>query len=438
MTRFKQLAPLLHTKLGERVVRQFLTIGSLRLVTGATQFAVIIFLATILSLDELGQYSLAVIYLTYAIQLTGLNLHTYALRDQATVSRDKWPALLQQQWIFLAISTTAVVALISMLQCSQVLQLPTLPYFSALLFLGALNTQNENFLVGASRPISSAISLLLRASWIYAVILLNLGLSRPMTLQAILSMWTCAEILGLLFSLTLLARARLLPTRWYGINKNWLLKGLRVGTHYTVLGLLLIVSFSVQRVALGHLLDGQAVGIFHFFFVISVFGPNLLEASLFAIYLPRLIANSASRNLPSLQLPSRLSLALLAGGGAIGLAVLYAILPVFTRILGKPELLEYSSLFAFTATYALLYTVARAFHYSLYAAQADRWLLKVNAMVCFIACTTSFVFVSYFGLQGAGWSLLLSGFSLLAGNCVPFFNTSVRESVIGKNTHSPK
>jgi O-antigen/teichoic acid export membrane protein len=259
-----------------------------------------------------------------------------------------------------------------------------------------------------------------------------------MTLQAILSMWACAEVLGFLFTAILLARARLLPTRWYGIDRNWLLKGLRVGTHYTALGLLLIVSFSVQRVALGHLLDGQAVGIFHFFFVISVFGPNLLEASLFAIYLPRLIANSASRKRPALQFPSRLSLALLAGGGAVGLAVLYAILPIFTRMLGKPELLAYGSLFAFTATYALLYTVARAFHYSLYAAQADRWLLKVNAAVCSIACVTSFVFVSYFGLQGAGWSLLLSGFLLLAGNCLPFLSESVRDSVIGKNSGFPK
>lgn len=406
-------------------MKQFFLTGVLRLVTGLGQFAVVIFLTASLSLENLGTYSLLVIYLTYAAQVAGLNFYTYVLREQAVVGRAGWSGLLQRQWVFLAISTTLVCLAIACLEGMGVLRLPAIGWFVPLLALSVLNAQHENFLIGAGWPVEAAVSLLIRTSWIYAVILLNFVTSR-ISFDLVLAAWLLAELIGAVFTLSIFAQRGLLTWRWLGLDINWLLRGIKVGFHYTILGVFLIASFSIQRVVLGHLDGDAAVGIFHFFYIISVFGPNLLEASLFAVLLPKLIARSRAQSSATLLFPAPWTFALLGGLGAAGLTVLYFLLPFFIHLLGKSELIPYLDIFPITAAYAILYTVARVFHYSLYAANADRWLLFLYGGTCAVACVASIALVMKFGVDGAAWALFAAGVTLLAGSSLPFLSKRMK------------
>lgn len=414
-------------------MRHFLIIGLLRLLTGMAQFAAIVLLTATLSLGELGTYSLLVIFLTYAAQLAGLNLNTFVLREQGTTPRSEWPALLQRQWTFLAVSTTIVSLSIAALHWSGLLQVPTIGWFLVLLTLTTFNMQHESFLLGAGRATSAAFNLLFRTGWVYILAIINWLHPGEVSLETVLIGWTLAELLGCCVVVAILARDQLLPSSPFMLDRKWLKHGLGIGAQYTVLGLFLIVSFSVQRVVIGGVEGAAAVGIFHFFYATSVFGPNLLEASLFAILLPKLIARA--KNLPAgeLGMPPLWSFALLGGLGLVGLSVLYFLLPLGIGLLGKAELTSHMGLFPLTAGYAIFYTLARVFHYGLYSANADRWLLGVNAVACVVACATSFAFIGGAGITGGGWSLLLTGMVLLAGNSLPYWSETIRRIALARH-----
>src|SRR5690349_704361 len=110
-------------------MKRFIVIGLLRLLTGLAQFSVVIMLTASLSLENLGTYSLLVIFLTYSVQLAGLNFYTYTLREQAVVGRAGWPALLQRQFIFLTASTLTLCVLLVALQGLEAIEVPALQWF---------------------------------------------------------------------------------------------------------------------------------------------------------------------------------------------------------------------------------------------------------------------------------------------------------------------
>lgn len=414
-------------------MKRFLLIGLLRLLTGLAQFSAVMLLAASLSLESLGTYSLLAIFLTYAVQLGGLNFYTYTLREQAVVGRDGWPAILQRQFVFLAASTLTFCVLIIALQGLRIVQLPALEWFLPLVVLTVFNTQHENFLVGAGWPVAAALNLFIRTCWVYGLAVVNIMAPDLITLGSVLSAWTLSELVGAAFILAILMRRRLLPLRWFGLDLKWLKSGLGVGLGYTALGLLLIVSFSIQRVVLAGVEGDAAVGVFHFFFVVSVFGPNLLEASLFAILLPKLVARARAEGGATLPFPEILPFTVLGLLGACGLVVLYFLMPFLIEMLGKQELAQYMGVLPITAMYAMLYTIARIFHYNLYAANADRWLLMVNAVTCATACVTSLVLVMAFGINGAAWALLATGATLLIGNSLPFISHTARKIALHRS-----
>lgn len=413
-------------------MKQFLVIGILRLVTGVAQFAVIVLLTAVLSLQELGTYSLLVIFLTYASQVASLSFSTFVLRELGATERAEWPGLLQRQGIFLVGSTALVSVFVVLGQLLGVVQTPSIVWFAILLALTVFNTQHESFLIGAGKAVPAALNLLIRTCWIYCVGIITLTGWVVLDLDIVLMSWVCAELSGAFFVGVTLWRADMLPRRWMGFDAAWVRRGIGVGIQYTLLGLCIIVSSSIQRVMLNYMVDAEAVGIFHFYYVVSVFGPNLLEASLFAILLPKLIATARIRD-RDLRLPPIWSFGLLAGLGTAGLLILFFLLPIFMQTLGKPELASHIDLFMFTAGYAIIYTVARVFHYGLYSAKADWWLLLVNGIACAVACLSSLLFIYQAGLNGAAYSLLLTGICLLIGNCLPYWNSALRHKVLARS-----
>lgn len=401
-------------------MKAFLTIGLLRLVTGFGQFAVVLFLAVALSIADLGAYSLLVIFVGYGTQVAGLAFYAYVTREIVLSARENWPGILFQKWAFLLSSTTLVALAIFVAEALGLVAIPGLGIFVALLALSVFNTQHENLLIAIGRPLGAALNLLVRTSWIYALILAHLLAGSSIQLEHVYLAWIAAEALAALFVLANLWRERILPTRRYPLDVPWLKRGVRVGAQFAIMGLLLLVTVTVQRVVLGGVEDATLVGIMHFFFVISTFGPNLLEASLYAVILPRLITSAKVAGNP-LALPPLWIFALLPGCGVLGLAVLYMILPFALPLIGKPELTIHMSIFWFTAAYALLYTTARIFHYTLYAAGEDQWLLSAYAVACAAATGSSIVLVKADGLNGALWSLVIAGATLLLVLVLPFF-----------------
>lgn len=411
--------------------RQFIVIGLLRLVTGMAQFGVILFLAAALSLTSLGVYAFFTVFLGYFSQVAGFNFNTYLQREQGCNPVEAWPGLLMQQWRFLGCSLGLALVGVVPLFYFDFLAIGYAPYFLGILVLTVLNAQCENFMVGAGRPVSATCNLLLRSVWIAPLFAFGWRQPGSLTLHAVFGAWMLAELVALVVLLVRMGLLGYLPRRWYPTDAAWIRAGVKVGAQYTVWALLLLLTVSIQRVVLSRSHTEEDVGIFHFFYVISVFLPNLLEASLYAILLPKLIAGHHAGG-GHAGFPPRLPFAVLVGGGGLGLLVVWLLLPFGLALLQKRELLQHQHLFVYTAIYALLYTTARIFHYQLYVSHRDRALGLAYLRAALVAGVASLVLIPAYGLDGAAISLVISGLAL-AGSCAwPYLSAKPALSVAGR------
>jgi O-antigen/teichoic acid export membrane protein len=406
-------------------VGRFGLLGGLRLAAGVLQFSIVLYIAGYLSLEDLGEYSVFVIVLGYFSQLAGFSFSTFLIRELGAYSRDTWPVLFMQQLRFLSASYLMALAIAMFVIALGLGPDANVGVFGALLFLALLNSAFENYLVGAGYPLPAALNVLLRAGWILPLACGSLlGWVEP-RLESVLLIWTAGESIAAAAVLLQIRRKDLLPMTFYPTDRAWIARGCRVGLRHTTLAILLLVTMSIQRVVLGRFHPEDQVGIFHFYFVIAVFIPNLLEASLYALILPRLIKEHQHEDGSRLRFPDPKLFLFLIGAGGAGLLVVAGLLPQFLPLLGKAELLGYRYLLFFTAPYALMYTSARVFHYQLYASHRDGALVRACGVACAVACAASFILIPRYGLDGAAASLVASGTALVVALATPFVVSQV-------------
>lgn len=401
-------------------IRSFLIIAVLRLLTGITQFTLILLLASSLSLEDFGVYTMFTIYASYFALLAGFNFHTYTIREMGRVDRECWPNLFVQSGYFIFFNGCFVILLAMLLYCLKVVYQEVLLFFLLILIFTTINNQVENFLVGAGYPTHSALSIFIKVLWILPLLLLVKVYKFDLSLSSVFLAWIVSEFFALIYLAIVLYYLRLTPSVTISINYSWIIKGWKVGLRYTFLGLLLTAAITIQRVILGETHSKEDVGVFQIFFTITVFLPNLIESSVFAVLLPKLIKKSNEAGAGVILVPRYiLSLFLLAAVSTC-LIVVYMMLPFILSIFGKKELTEYKSVFVYIAIYSLLYFSSRLFHYQLYSASKDRILIYVNIVSFSVALLSSILFIPPFGIMGAAYSLVMTGLTMLVLCSLPF------------------
>lgn len=394
--------------------------GGLRLAAGVCQFSTVLYITGLLTLSDLGVYSLFVIVLGYASQLAGFSFSTFLIRELGAHPPSMWPVLLAQQLRFLAGSYLLAAAVAAAAIALGVATPGLVAAFGILLLLTLANSAFENYMVGAGHPLPAALNVLLRALWIVPLVALSMSGWLEPSLPAVLLVWMAGELCAVLAIGLQIRRRGLFPELWHPADRAWIRRGLVVGARHTLLALLLLVTISVQRVVLGQFHTSDQVGIFHFFFAISVFIPNLLEASAYALLLPRIIQRHHVAGRGQLFAPDPRVLLSLVGVGGVGIVVVAFLLPHLLPLLGKSELAEYRYLLWFTGPYALMYTSARVFHYQLYAGHRDQTLIKVCGVACAVACVASVGLIPGYGLPGAALALVVAGVAMVSSFAAPF------------------
>ncbi len=407
---------------GNGNIRAFFVIALLRLLTGIAQFTLILLLASNLSLEEYGIYTMFTIYASYFALLAGFNFHTYTIREMGRVDRECWPNLLAQSGYFIFVNGCFVILLAISLYYLKFVYQEVFLFFILILIFTTINNQVENFLVGAGYPTHSAVNIFIRVLWILPLLLLVQGCKFDLSLSSVFLAWIASEFFALIYLAIVLYYLKLTPLVPVSLNYSWIIKGWKVGSRYTFLGLLLTAAITIQRVILGETHSKEDVGVFQIFFTITVFLPNLIESSIFAVLLPKLIKESNEAGAGVILLPRyTLALFLLAVISMV-LIVIYLTLPFVLSIFGKNELTEYKSVFVYMALYSLLYFSSRLFHYQLYSASKDRILINVNIASFSVALLSSILFIPPFGIMGAAYSLVMTGLTMLVMCSLPFLS----------------
>lgn len=400
---------------------KFMSIAFIRTLVGFAQFSILIFLVAELPLGDVGKYTIFSIFVSYGTLLLGFNFHTFVARELVHYERQSWSHLLNQNLQFLLINSLLTFPFLFFLFQLNVLPKENAIFFLTILALSATNNQIENFLIASGNPLTSTFNVFLRSIWILPLFLISKFHYIKIEIINVFQVWLIFEAIGLIYALIMLKNLSFISFAMQNINVRWIRKGLAIGFKYTLLGLMLLMTFTIQRLVLAQTYTEEHVGIFQFFFSIAVFFPNLVEASVFSIVLPKIIRESLSPAGNILELPNfKLFFGLLIGIGS-GLVIIYLLLPTALTILNKPQLIIHQHLFAYISIYSILYFISRFFHYHLYAANKDKSLSILNTIALLTSFFSSLLLIPKLGLIGAAISLVITGLVMATTFGYPFF-----------------
>lgn len=405
---------------------KFMSIAFIRTLVGFAQFSILIFLVAELPLGDVGEYTIFSIFVSYGTLLLGFNFHTFVARELAHYERQSWSHLLNQNLLFLLINGILVFSFLFFLFQLDILPKEYANFFLTILALSATNNQIENFLIASGNPLTSTFNVFLRSIWILPLFLINKLQYINIELVNVFQVWLIFEAIGLIYALIILKNLSFISFTAQNFDIKWIRKGLAIGFKYTLLGLMLLMTFTIQRLVLAQTHTEEHVGIFQFFFSIAVFFPNLVESSVFSMLLPKIIRESLSTAGNILAPPNfKLFFGLLMGIGS-GLVIIYLLLPTALTILNKPQLIIHQHLFAYISTYSILYFISRFFHYHLYAANKDKSLSILNIVALLTSLFSSLLLIPKLGLIGAAISLVITGLVMAITFGFPFFQKHVR------------
>ena len=410
---------LTHQIFRSKTVRNIFVILFLRLLAGTFQFLIIILLASKLSNEDFGIYTVFAIYINYLILLAGFNFHTYTTRELGTHERQHWPKLLMQNAKFLMVNGIMVIFIAIFIHYANLLNFNGLIFFLCILVFGSINNQIENFLLGAGYPIQSAVNILLRALWIGPLFLLNLVFDITLSLYIVFTFWLLSEMISVCYMINSLRKYKFLKVT--GVKNHYnIIKGWSVGARYTFMGLLLTLAITMQRIILGETHSMENVGVFQFYYAMAVFLPNMIEAAVFAVLLPKLIRESLSEGLNKLLQPRYGISIILVITVMVCLYIVSLFLPQIILLVDKNNFSESKEIFTLICIYSILYFISRLFHYQLYSANKDVFLTYANIIVFSAAFISSIYLIPLFGITGAAYSLILSSFTMVLAYSFPF------------------
>jgi O-antigen/teichoic acid export membrane protein len=379
------------------------TNASLRALTLASKFVLVIVLARYFAPEDVGTYGLMFSAVAIAVFALGLEYHYFTIRALIARPEGRQAGLVRDQAILYALVAVVALPLLGLLFWTGVwspLPESVLPWFFVLVVVELAAQEAGIALIALSRPLAANLVLFVRSAiWVYPVITLTVLGVRDISLIFL------AWFVGALASLAVAAwclrgigwRVALAdPVDWSGMRA-----GLRIAAPFVVttgasMGLLFVDRFIIEAyLGLG------PVGIYTFFAGIATSVHTLVNTSVSLIRMPRLVKThqdaDPARFRHELGMMARITA---ASAVSLALVISIGIIPIL-RIVGKAVYETNLPVFFVLLAAAMIRALADVPLYSLYAKHRDVLLLVVNVVAFAVVVTVNLVLVPAVGLIGS-------------------------------------
>lgn len=362
---------------------------ALRGATLASKFLLVFFLARYLTAGELGLYGLLTATIAYALYLVGLDFYIYTTREIAKIGELRFGGLLKNQ-----IAMTAALYAVFLPSLLTIFAMKLLPWqlavwFFVLLVLEHINQEIGRLLIALSQQHAASLNLFLRSgSWPLAAILLMSLHPGFKSLNSVLLLWIIGDLLALTFSALKLRQLEI--HGWQErIDWGWIATGIKVAIPFLLATLAIRGIFTFDRYWVKELSSLEIVGAYVLFMGLSSAIISFLDAGVFSFIYPDLIRSYNAGN-PALfrtQARSLLTQTILFLC-ALTLTATVLITPALSLI-GKPIYSENITLFYWSLSSVILYSLGMVPHYCLYAQGKDRAIILSHLLGCavFLLCT---------------------------------------------------
>lgn len=396
-----------------RRVAQLILLG-LRLANAAAKFALAVYMARYLGLEEVGVYGLLVGATTAIPAILGFGLDDWISRRIVGVPRAEAIRLATTRHLVTIAAEVALQAAVWGVLLGG--GLPVAPrtavLISAILLLEHLAVGDYAIEIGRERPTFANLQLFLRAgAWPLPVIAWGLADPAARTLDVVLGGW----LAGLLVMWAMVAVRSLGGGRWrhLGLDRDFLRIALPAGFPFWLATVGAVGNLYLDRFVVSLFLGMEATGVYTFFWSFANVVHTLAVNGIVQPQVPRLIAAERTGD-PARFAAERGALARDSLAWAAVLVVGIGVaLPLILPWLGRPPLVDNLAIFYVV----LLATTARiasdGYGFLLYALNRDHAIAATALGGLAATGLFGITLIPAFGLAGAAIAYLLVGLGLL-------------------------
>ncbi|BBU28694.1 hypothetical protein BTHE68_24280 [Burkholderia sp. THE68] len=370
---------------------------SLRGLTLASKFVLLLALAKFTTLVEVGQYGVLSATIGYALFILGLDFYTYSTREMLNVDQMLWPALLRNQAVFYVVCYATMLPVFYLaLKWSDAFSDRLVVWFLVLVILEHLAQELSRLLVAMSRPVSATVLGFLRGGiWVFACIAVMILVPALRCIETVLVAWACGSFCAVAFGLAnisglLTQNAFRKPLDW-----RWIWRGVKICTP------LLIATLSIRGLSVfdrymqGFVAGKEALGVYTFYASVANAIQAFLDAAVFSFQYPRVVMAAQSKDKAVFDAAVRqLTRATVFTVISLSLVALIGIEPVL-RLLHRPIYAEHLGMFFWILAGVVLFSLSMIPHYVLYATRRDRAILAANLSSVVVFVVAAFALASH-------------------------------------------
>lgn len=371
-------------------------------------------LARFLSVADVGLFGLFFATVNFSMHAVGLDFHAFSARELLKVHGVGVARLLRNQAaLHLLTYVVALPALTLLLPAASLLPWELAGWFCVLLVLEHLGQELQRALVTLQRSTLASVSVFVRqGAWGIAVPLLMALDPGHRDLTTVWFGWTLCEVLGLLLGLWFV---RDLPWRAASvltIDWSWVRGGIRSAAPFFVATLALTAMRTVDRYALRHFWNDEAVGVLTFFVFVRNAIQGLIDAGIIFVMQPRIVAAHQRGQLDEYaRLMRNLFISVLAAASGLCVVAALVINPVL-ELIGRTEYVRERTAFFAVLVMTVVASVSDVPHTALYARHFDRAIIVCALLGLATALVGNLLLVPAFGVLGSVLATT-SGFAVM-------------------------
>lgn len=351
-----------------------------------SKFLLIIVIAKLLPLSELGIYGLLVAGISFAVLFVGFDYYIFSNRELLSVRKNKWSNIIVNQ-VYAYIPLYLLFFPLSIIvYYSKLIPEGYFVWFLVLVVIEHVSLELNRLLNTMQKQLFASIVLFLRSGvWVWLIIPVMLYLKDYRTLDTVLFAWLLGGLLSIIFGTTVISKS----IKEWKFNKpqyKWIFNGYKAGLMF-IFGTLAFTAISTgDRFFLEKLMSKDIVGIYTFFTTLTIGATAFIHAGVIVFISPKIISAYRKRKFYKYQQLMRLFLKELLISVFIMVCILLFLMPFVIEWLDKDYYFEYYNVFYIILATSVLVVLRSYLDTYLYAAKKDKFtiLSNISAFVVFI------------------------------------------------------
>lgn len=387
---------------------------SLRVLTLASKFVLLMYLVRYFAVEAVGVYGLIAVTISISLYFLGVDFYVFSTREVLSQSSKRLPVLVRDQAVLHGIAYVIVLPILLCVFAANLIGWTYAIWFYGILVLEHLSQESYRLLVAISRPARANLILFLRSgAWIYAVV----GLGMVSSDFRILSVVWVGWLTGALASI-IIAAYSLRDYPWkFALSENvdwsWIRSGIKVAIPYLVASLCLMSVQFADRYAISYFKGEAQLGIYTFYAQIANTVQLLITTGVTSLIYPKMVSAYQKWDHDTFAaLFKKLTWGVIAGTITLCL-IISAAIPFVLRVLDRPHVAEYQPVLWLLLIGNGLLTLSHIPHYSLYAQGKDRSVVYSTVIACLFSVGLNCLLVPIYGLYGAALGTGIGSGSLL-------------------------